>query len=100
MRSAWSMRASGAGRDPGFGAVGDAEAGGLASIGKIIGAVADGERLGERETFRRGDFLQRAELGVMAEDRLDHLAGELAVLNRRAYWRGPRRRQAAPGSRQ
>ena len=70
----------GARRDLGLGAIGDAKAGGFQHR-KIVGAVADGERLGERKALRRGDLLQRAELGVGSEDRLDRLAGEPAGLD-------------------
>ncbi len=66
--------------DPGLGAIGDAEAGGLKHL-KIVGAVADGERLMKGKAPGGGDLLERVELGLVAKDRLDHLAGELAALD-------------------
>ena len=70
----------GVGGDLGLGAVGDPEACRFEHR-EIVGAVADGERLSERKAFCRGDRLKRAELGVVAEDRLDHLTGQLAAFN-------------------
>jgi tRNA dimethylallyltransferase len=68
------------GGDFGLGAVGDSEAGGLQHR-KIIGAVADGQRVVNGEPQRGGDLFQRAKLGVLAEDRLDDLASQLAALD-------------------
>jgi tRNA dimethylallyltransferase len=70
-----------AGCDLRLGAVGDAKAGGLQHR-EVVGAVADGQRIAKRKAHSGGDVPQGAELGVMAEDRLDDFAGQLAVNDR------------------
>ena len=70
------VRSSG---DLGLGAVGDAEAGGFKHR-KIVGAVADRQRVVKREPNRGDDLLERAKLSVLPEDRLDDLARQLALL--------------------
>jgi tRNA dimethylallyltransferase len=67
-------------RDLGLGAIGDAEAGRLQHR-KIVGAVADSQRVAKREPHRGGDLFQRGKLGVLAEDRLDDLARQLAAFD-------------------
>ena len=46
---------------------------------EIVGAVADGDRVGRRQAEARGDLGQRVGLGGAAEDRLGDRAGEPAV---------------------
>ncbi len=58
----------------------DAKAGFL-QHGKIIGPVADRQSLVEGEAVGGGQFLERRELGRLAENRLGHAAGEPAVLD-------------------
>ena len=67
-------------RDLGLGAVGDAEAGRLQHR-EIVGAVADGERVVKRRPIAAAISLSALELGVLAEDRLDDLAGQLAAFD-------------------
>ncbi len=67
-------------RDFGLGAVGDSEPGGLQHR-KIVGAVADRQRVVRREPHCGGDLVERGELGVLAEDRLHDLAGQLAAID-------------------
>ena len=61
-----------------LGVVGDAQAGRHDHL-EIVGAVAGGQGLVRGEPERAQRAPQRGELGVAAEDRLGHLAGELAV---------------------
>src|SRR5579872_1594565 len=68
----------GPGRHDRLGAVGDAEAGGL-EHGEVVGAVADGERVGEIDAGQGGFLDQRGELCVAAEDGLGDEAGERTV---------------------
>ena len=72
------MRAAAACRDFRLGVVGDAEARRL-DHGDVVGAVAGDERLVRREAESRAQFDQRRELRLAPEDRLGHLAGQLAV---------------------
>jgi tRNA dimethylallyltransferase len=71
------VRSSG---DLGLGAIGDAKAGGLQHR-KIVGAVADRQRLIKRHPHRGGDRVEGMKLGILAEDRLDDLAGQLAAFD-------------------
>jgi tRNA dimethylallyltransferase len=48
---------------------------------KIVGAVANGQRVVKRESHRGGNLLERVELGVLAEDRLNDFAGQLAAVD-------------------
>ena len=57
------------GRDRGLGVIGDAKSGAL-DHREIVGAVADRQRLFERQLQIARDFQQRVELGLAAEDRL------------------------------
>jgi tRNA dimethylallyltransferase len=93
-------------RDLGLGAVGDSEACGLQHR-KIIGAVANGQRVVQRDPDCRCDLLERTELGALTEDGLDHLPGQLAVVNHQrvrpvfvgadAFANGARELAEAPG---
>jgi tRNA dimethylallyltransferase len=71
------VRSSG---DLGLGAIGDAKAGGLQHR-KIVGAVADRQRLIKRHPHRGGDRVEGMKLGILAEDRLDDLAGQLGAFD-------------------
>jgi tRNA dimethylallyltransferase len=67
-------------RDLGLGAIGDAEAGRLQHR-KIVGTVADRQRFVKRRPHRARDLRERTELGVLTEDRLHDLAGQLSVVD-------------------
>ena len=54
---------------------------GRAQHGKVIGAVAHGDRIPGRDSEPRGDAPQRLQLRLLAEDRKGHLAGEAAILH-------------------
>src|SRR5882724_11829420 len=66
--------------DERLGVEGDAEAGG-GEHGEIISAVADGDRLLERDVFLRGDFLEELRLALGVDDLALDLAGQDAALD-------------------
>ena len=68
------------GGDRGLGVISDAEACGL-QHGEIVGAVADGQRFLRRELVRDRQFLERGELGGLAQNRLGDPSGEASALD-------------------
>src|SRR5690606_6112883 len=52
----------------------DAEAGGAKHV-QVVGAVADGDRLGERDAGLLGEALQGDRLALAVDDRADQAAG-------------------------
>lgn len=54
---------------------------GFLQHGEIVGSVADRQRLVGREAMGGGQFLERGELGRLAENGFGHAAGQAAVLD-------------------